>query len=188
MRKRLKTAWQGHSSRWFGDTRAWTCFMLIPSATLLPMKGSLHLSSTSPFSLPPAPSFLNYTFSHFHASIHSPISPPSASLFLSESTAAHGSILIEVSWVQILHSCFTIKTWTGGDRQKEDGEVERHHIGRENYCLCWSCLSTFYARLHSVMRFMRLLELKQNNAKKRAKRVQRRRKSEVRGEGWGWGG
>lgn len=80
------------------------------------------------------PLFLNYTFCHFHPSIHSSITSPPASLFLSEFRAARRSILIEVSWGQTLHSCFTIKCeQKEGDRRKEEGHVAKRknmlHVG-----------------------------------------------------------
>lgn len=94
------------------------------------------------------PLSLNYTFCHFRASSHPSIAPPLASLFLCESAAAHRSILIEVSWGQIRHSCFTIKMWTG-----EGGRQKRSRLGGKGWedMLCVLCSVHYTVTLFLVI-------------------------------------
>lgn len=74
-----------------------------------------------------------------------------ALLFLSESRAAHRSILIEVSWGQTIHSCFTIKCEQRREtRRKEEGGSGKQRRGK--ICVVLSCMSriSFVHLLHRV--------------------------------------
>lgn len=108
--------------------------------------------SCSPFTSPllllssaSSPSFfLNYTFCHFYPSIHSSTAPPSSSLVLPpESRAAIRSILIEVSWGQAIHSCFTIKC----EQRRETEEKTWGWWERVQQAVCLGFLMCIYCKM-----------------------------------------